>query len=456
MPIGIRTRFFSVFIATTLVTVSGMLVLISYSLLQNYRQHVLEQNNAALQQVSNALAGVYRTEQSWQPLRQSPALWRLLEQSAPMQQLLLMDSENRLIAGEAELAAMHSTPVQLDGETIGYLATSRLTGDLHAADKAFIHQQTLYNTLIAAVMLLLPLLAFIPITSRMAGPIHRLLAATRNLTAGRFDSRLPETSHDELGQLARDFNLLAKTLENNEKARNQWIADISHELRTPIAVLRAQLEALLDGVRQPDNQQLRMLHNKTGEMERLIDNLYQLSLSDLGAITYRKEVLPIRDVVEEAIQAFEPSFRQSGISLKVSLNLTDKALVYADEKRLMQLFNNLFNNTLRYTDSGGELIINAYNDSKQVTITLDDSTPGLESADLEKLFERLYRVEPSRNRSLGGSGLGLSICKNIIDAHNGSIHAGHSALGGLSITVILPLEKRRTLSGKNHDPRSDN
>lgn len=445
MATGIRTRFFSVFIITTLITVAGMMVMISYSLYQNFRHYQHEQDRQTASQLLPLLASMHH-HHGWQHIATQPALWQALELSLHTHQPVLLDAQKNHIAGPRTAIGKASLqPIVSHGQTVGYLALLPAPPPaLNASDMSLIHRQALYNSLIAFMMLLLPVLAFIPITSRLAGPIQRLLTATRRLTDGQFDTRLDESSPDELGQLARDFNLLAKTLERNEKARNQWIADISHELRTPLAVLRAQLEALLDGVRQADPDQLTILLNKTGELERLIDNLYQLSLSDLGAITYRKEVLPIADVLDEAIRAFEASYNQAGITLKASLNLTPQALVYADPKRLMQLFNNLLNNTLNYTDPGGQLIINAFNDSHRITVTLDDSEPGVSSDELEKLFDRLYRVEPSRNRSLGGSGLGLSICKNIIDAHNGHIHADRSALGGLRITVVLPLEKNRT------------
>ena len=438
---GIRVSFFATIFAIAILTAGSTWLLSHYHLPQQVRQY---QDQQQLQFLLTQLHSIYQQTGSWQFLQNDATYWHALEAVAGNRQPALYDGGQQLLLGTAIPDTQRSMHAIGDSTTpAGYLALDSNNTPLTTISRQLIHQQWLYGGLAALLALAIATLILLPLSARMSNPIQKLLAATRKLTAGTFSTRLPENSHNEMGQLAADFNLLAKTLESNENARNQWIADISHELRTPLAVLRAQLEALLDGVRQPDMAQLRLLHNKTGELERLVDNLYQLSLSDLGAITYRKETLAVTDLLNEAVNAFRPSFKQAGIELTVSTNLPDNTEIYADNKRLMQLFNNLLNNSLRYTEAPGKLIINAYCGNNSVTITLDDSAPGVDTDAPARLFERLYRVEPSRNRSLGGSGLGLSICKNIIDAHNGSIEASQSALGGLSITVILPLEKRR-------------
>jgi two-component system sensor histidine kinase BaeS len=274
---------------------------------------------------------------------------------------------------------------------------------------------------------------------RLVRPIRALASATHRLAAGQFDIRVPVGSSDELGHLARDFNSLAVTLEKNEQARRQWVADISHELRTPLAVLRGEIEALQDGIRQPTPDSVRSLHGEVLRLSRLVDDLYQLSLSDLGALTYRKENLDVAELLTEALTSYRPELAQKEIRLTLELPRRGTAKVFGDPERLHQLFANVLDNALKYTDAGGALAIRLDVGDGQARLDFQDSAPGVPESKLERLFDRLYRVETSRNRAAGGAGLGLAICRNIVEAHAGRITAQPSPLGGVWIRITLPL-----------------
>ncbi|HEY5973808.1 MAG TPA: ATP-binding protein, partial [Geobacteraceae bacterium] len=256
--------------------------------------------------------------------------------------------------------------------------------------------------------------------------------------AGDYSTRVPVVSTDELGQLAGDFNTLALTLAQNEQARRQWVADISHELRTPLAILRGEIEALQDGIRKPSPDSIRSLHGEVLRLGRLVDDLYQLSLSDLGALQYRRERLDLAVLVGDVVSAHRAEFTANNIGLSASLPADGTAQLLGDPERLHQLFANLLANSLKYTAAGGELRIAMTCDGCTVSIDFQDSAPGVTDTDLERLFERLYRVEASRNRATGGAGLGLAICRNIVEAHQGTISARPSPLGGLWVRVELP------------------
>lgn len=221
--------------------------------------------------------------------------------------------------------------------------------------------------------------------------------------------------------------------------RRDFMADISHELRTPLAVLRGELEAIQDGVRKFTPETVASLQAEVGTLTKLVDDLHQLSMSDEGALAYQKAPVDLIPLLEVAGGAFRERFASRG--LKLQFSLPDSITVFGDRDRLMQLFNNLLENSLRYTDSGGSLQISAGQRDKTVRLTFADSAPGVSDDQLQKLFERFYRTEGSRNRASGGSGLGLAICLNIVEAHNGRIIAAHSPFGGVSITVELPLER---------------
>jgi two-component system sensor histidine kinase BaeS len=331
-------------------------------------------------------------------------------------------------------------PLELDGAIIGYLGLAPQK-QLHDVNQLqFAKEQKLNFTLIALAMVLFAALFTLPIANRMVRPIETLAAATRELTAGRYGTRATVTSKDELGQLARDFNALASSLEQNEEARKQWVADISHELRTPLAVLRGEIEAMQDKVREVTPQSLEMLHDEVMQHNRLISDLYELSMSDLGALTYKKELIKPVEVLEKSIELYGGRLEASGLMLDIINTISVDVRLLADHKRLHQLFSNLIENSLRYTDAGGRLEIRTRIEAGQLIVHLQDTAPGVPEAELPRLFDRLYRVEDSRNRSAGGAGLGLSICKNIVAAHGGTIEAKQSPLGGLWLQISLPLQ----------------
>jgi two-component system sensor histidine kinase BaeS len=354
--------------------------------------------------------------------------------------LLLCSAEKRVIIGNAELHDARFFQISHKGATIGYLGLLPQRQPSGSAQRNFLQQQ--YQTLLiaAGIVITVSTLLSLFVASRMVQPIKDLARATRSLASGEYHIRVPVVSHDELGRLATDFNALALALEHNEGARRRWVADISHELRTPLTFLRSQVEAIQDGVRQPTPDAIRAIHHEIIRFTRLVDDLHQLSMSDVGAQTYRKEQLDITEPLQQTVSIMAPEFSARQISLQYEPAGTIP--VFGDIERLQQLFTNLLDNSLNYTEPGGILRITVYQNGDRVLIDLQDSAPGVHEAELEKLFDRLYRVDSSRSRSTGGSGLGLAICRNIVNAHEGSISAQPSPLGGLWIHVDLPKHGR--------------
>ncbi|MGH6913809.1 MAG: ATP-binding protein, partial [Geminicoccales bacterium] len=204
------------------------------------------------------------------------------------------------------------------------------------------------------------------------------------------------------------------------------IADIAHELRTPLAVLRGEIEALQDGVRPLGRDALDSLAGDTARLSRLVEDLHTLSLSDLGALSYHKEPVDLAEVANEVLD--ERRVRTKGLKLEKDLQ---PAPLMGDADRLGQVFSNLLENSLRYTDPPGQIRVSSGNGF----VLWEDSSPGVPEADLPKLTGRLYRVEGSRSRNGGGSGLGLAIARAIVEAHGGTLAASASLLGGLRIEL---------------------
>jgi two-component system sensor histidine kinase BaeS len=217
------------------------------------------------------------------------------------------------------------------------------------------------------------------------------------------------------------------------------VADISHELRTPLALLRGELEALQDGIRPLSLETVDSLFGDLMRLNRLTDDLYQLSLSDLGALSYRKVQLDPLEILAEDLAALASEFDSHRLRVDFINRQPGPVSIHADEDRLSQLYRNLLKNSINYTDSGGRLEISAFQQADQLVIVFADSAPGVAEAEIPHLFDRFYRVEHSRNRHHGGAGLGLAICSNIVQAHGGTIQAKKSALGGLAIHIQLPI-----------------
>jgi two-component system sensor histidine kinase BaeS len=267
-------------------------------------------------------------------------------------------------------------------------------------------------------------------------PVKRVADATHQLAAGAYATRVPVRSQDELGRLAGDFNRLAETLERNETLRRRFMADVSHELRTPLAVLSAELEALEDGVRPLTRESLASLRSEVSALGKLVEDLNQLALADVGALAYRKRRVDVVPLLEQALESYRDRFAERRLAVETALERD--AIVFGDADRLLQMFRNLLENSARYTDVGGRVRVSARREGHQVVTEFDDSAPGVPASALPHLFERFYRVDASRSRANGGAGLGLAICRSIAAAHDGEISAADSPLGGLRVRLTLP------------------
>ena len=328
------------------------------------------------------------------------------------------------------------SPIYYEDSQIGSLALLVSERLYEAIDLAFArsNNQTLRFSAIAG--LLFAAIISLILTMNITGPIRKLGRGTRGLISGEFKTRVSIQNRDELGKLSRDFNILAKTLDKNSESQKQWLADISHELRTPIAILKSELEAIDDGIREFDKETLQSLTHEVKRINNLVNDLYELTLADLGAMKYQMREMDISSCLKAVIETYRDRFKSSEIDLSESIS--EASIFLGDSYRLEQLFTNLIENTLRYTDSPGKLIIDLTEDNENIQITFSDSAPGVATDVIEKIFDRFFREELSRSREKGGAGLGLAICHEIVEAHSGEIKAEPSDLGGLSIQILLP------------------
>lgn len=367
----------------------------------------------------------------------------LLKQRNMKPRVILYDAGRQRIAG-ASTANRPSSPVYLapinyNDEIVGYISLTLPTKLSQSKDLLFVKQQKETFVIIMLVMIGISMAVTFPFTIQLLRPIKELTRGTKRLISGNYKTPIPLRSTDELGQLSYDFNILSDVLDKNEKARRQWVADISHELRTPIAILRGELEAIVDGIRMPSIQTIEPLHGEILHLERLVNDLYELSMSDTGAMTYKMIQVNPAGILEECVDAFQPRFAQKGLTLSSSIKgITGKPL-NADPNRLQQLFSNLLENSIRYTNAPGNLSITMTEKNNAIHILFEDTPPGVTKEQLPQLFNRLYRADTSRKRLNSGAGLGLTICRNIVEAHHGIITAENARTGGLAFHIYLPL-----------------
>ncbi len=340
----------------------------------------------------------------------------------------------------------------LHGQTVvAYLAIAPLPSTQTDAGRAFIAQQSTFVVVSGLVGLALALLISWQLTRRWLAPIRALMDGSKAVAQGQLETRVPVQGNDELATLTRSFNSMAQQLSDTQDQHQRWLADVAHELRTPLAAMRAEIEAVQDGVRPFTPPTAERLHRQVVRLGQLVDDLRLSMAADAtsSAAELRDGVRPLESLLEAA-RLMESRFLQAKLSLDLApLTLLAQQhphwTMQADPARLHQVFVNLLENSLQYTQHGGMLQIHAAlqpaspGTQTQLLIRFDDSAPAPSATDLPRLFERLYRGESSRDRKHGGSGLGLAICKAIVEAHGGSISAEMSPLGGLRICVLLPL-----------------
>ena len=268
-------------------------------------------------------------------------------------------------------------------------------------------------------------------------PISKLATAAKKLSKHDFSTRISVDRKDEIGMLAHDFNQMADKLEKYEKMRKQWVADIAHELRTPISIMQGEVEAIQDSVWPMNMDTINHFHSEIKYLAKTVNDLHTLSIAESEGLILNMEKTCIYSILTDASSRFRERLKTAGITLEMEPCSETDFLAMADPHLLRTVFNNLIENSIRYTDSPGKLKISCKKEKSDIVITFDDSYPGVPKEYLDRIFDRLFRVDSSRSRKHGGSGLGLSTSKIHIEAMDGKIVAKDSPLEGLRITITL-------------------
>jgi signal transduction histidine kinase len=328
-------------------------------------------------------------------------------------------------------------PISVDNVVVGTLLVGRETFQVNPLEQHFIQRTgslLIFSALSAAALaLVLGILLAYSITR----PIHELIEATQAISQGNLGGQVRVRGRDEMSKLAISFNRMSADLERSTHARRQMTADIAHELRTPLSLIIGQAEAVHDGVLPATLENFEIIREEAERLEKLVDDLRILSLADSGELSIQPQPVPPQKLLQEVAAIYQSRLQERRIGLQLAF---DPGLpeISIDPGRMTQVLTNIIDNAVRFTPQNGKIILSARLVIGQVEISVQDSGPGVPEGDLERIFDRLYRGDASRQHDESGSGLGLTIAKSIVEMHGGQIRAISPDGGGLTICIRLP------------------
>jgi signal transduction histidine kinase len=274
---------------------------------------------------------------------------------------------------------------------------------------------------------------------RIIDPIRDMTSASQNIAAGDYHQRVPVPGTDELGVLAQSFNRMAMVLEQTERRRMELIGNVAHELRTPLASIRSSMEGLVDGVLPAEPETYLAIQGEAARLQRLVRDLEELSRAEARQISLNLQPTNLIDLLRAAVERLRPQFEDKNVELDVQ-SPSSPVNVQVDSERIIQVLINLLGNALQYTPGGGKVTLSARREGSQAVISVADTGIGIATEYLPHIFERFYRVDRSRSRAGGGSGIGLTIARHLVEAHGGRIWATSDGVNqGSTFTFTLPL-----------------
>ena len=470
----IQNKLFLTLLITSLCVVILMFTLIRWSVDRGMLQYINTEEAELLAPLASELSNLYQEYgNSWQTLQQQPRLIHrrvrasLEQQRAtaidsetlpprhrdprrsaprfPPPKLAVLDPQKQLIFGHYnQKLPHHKIPIVVENDTVGWLIKPKREKITEGFELSFIKKQNQTFIAISLGILATSIIISLPLARHLVRPIKNINSAIHQLTQGNYQTtaRLDSVQQrrDELADVAKHIQELRLTLANNDNNRKRWLADTSHELRTPLSILLGEVEAMKDGIRPATTENIASLHSEMLQLKKLIDDLQALSNADIGGLNYRKETVDIIPLLESQCQLHQTQLAQNNIHINF-LAATPALYSHIDQSRIKQLIDNVLNNCQKYCRAGDHINVAIEQQADLILINIDDSGPGVPAESLPQLFDHLYRVDSSRNRKTGGSGLGLAICKRIVEGHNGNITASQSHLGGLRISIYLPLAR---------------
>mgnify|MGYP002780394412 CR=1 FL=1 len=442
--VSFRAKLVHILVAVILVGVLGVYLLVGRALDSRFQHLTLELGTAHTEMVVGSFQDYYSTRGSWDGVE---AL--LSDSSLTMSaqfELLLTDPDGRVIAasdpawrGRRVPAVLlpHAEDVLVNGRRVGRLVTGSALDLLSTSEREFLRSVTRAITLAGIGAAFTALLLGVFLVRQLTRPLHSLAAAAERVAAGDLEQRVRWNARDEIGSLARSFNRMTEELSRAQKLRRDLTADIAHELRNPLSVIKADLQAMADGIYAPSPERIASLQEEAAVLERLIEDLRTLSVAESGELRLHPRRVDAAAFIQQVVEEFRPAFQQKGVRLSAVAEATPVPVSF-DTERMRQVFGNLLSNALRHTPATGEVTVTAEPQRHGVLFRVTDTGTGIAPEDLPYVFERFWRADRSRSRQSGGTGLGLAIARQLVEAHGGEIRAESTPGIGTSFVITLP------------------
>lgn len=329
------------------------------------------------------------------------------------------------------------TAILVNDEVVGILVPLGYTFVGQPRELEFIDRTNRTLLLGALIGAVIALLLGVFLSQTLTRPIRELTRATHAVSEGDLSQQVPVRSDDELGELAQAFNKMSAQLSRSVNVRRQMTADIAHELRTPLSLILGHAEAVHDGVLPPTRENFEIIREEATRLEHLVNDLRTLSLVDAGELAVQVQMVEPGRLVQEVASLYQVQAQKKDISFVLDVS-PDLPKIEVDPGRMTQVLTNILDNAIRHTPEGGQIFLRAEQTGDRVMLSIQDSGPGLEIDDIDRIFERFYRTDAARQRQDGGSGLGLAIARSIVQAHGGQVSAESESGKGLKIIIALP------------------
>lgn len=457
-----RLRLFLSFTLVVLVSVVSFALLARQRAASEVRAFMFRGGMTGVDELVTSLEDYYRTNQTWQGVESilrlpgqgrgrgpgssgmGPGMAGIMDQRlrlADARGALVVDSSDPTPEGVLSRAELdRAIPLAVDRQVIGYLLPEGGMEFSQEDETQLLNR--LNRTALTAGLIAggVSLILAVMLAYRLLRPIRALTSAAEHLAQGELSQRVDVQGNDEVATLGATFNRMAGSLQQAEQSRRSMTADIAHELRNPLAVQRANLEALQDGIYPMRPENLGPILEQNQLLTRLVEDLRTLALADAGELDLERTPTDIVNLVERVVDRFQPQLISSQIAL--DLSRPEKCPSFSlDPGRIEQILGNILSNAIRYTPPGGNIRVKLNCSPSGIQLKVHDSGPGIPEEALPYIFERFYRVDKSRSRSEGGSGLGLAIARQLARAHGGTLTAENDPQGGAIFTLTIPNEK---------------
>lgn len=436
---NLRIKLLASFFLVVAIAVGTIAYLASMAAVTQFDRYVSQDQAERYQRLALTYTNYFRYSGGWENVS------NLTDKVAEMysERVVVTDPEGLVISDTASELVGKEIPDNWSNKKIGLKQGEYSIGKMYIKtqersplQKAFlssVNKSVITAAIIAGVAGIILATLF---SRNIVKPVTNLTKATKKMQKGDLDQRVEITTNDEIGDLSRAFNSLAHRLKQQKELREEMVSDVAHELRNPLSNIQGYLEGLKEGMIEPSQEVFESLHQQSIVLNRLINDLRDVNKAKVGKLDLKKKEIVLEDVVSNAVKSVKNKARAENV--RINTHLPESTLVVADPERISQVVRNLLDNALIHTGSGDKITTSVRTGDGDAVLNVIDTGVGISEDDQTRIFDRFYRVDKSRSRGTGGTGLGLTIVKEIVEAHGGSISVRSKEGAGSVFTITLP------------------